>query len=88
MTTKVSILDCGCGVEVEVHGREIKVIHSGGTPVEEILAGTRFGLPVERVADLVMRRWLRGYEGGLAAARENNLRVSVRRNESEATETP
>lgn len=30
-TTKVSIWDCGCGVEIEVESGKMKAIHSGGT---------------------------------------------------------
>lgn len=79
--TTISIWDCGCGVELEIDGSGMRVIHSGGCPVEEILGRVRLFRDRQKIAAAVLRKWVRGYDGD---PHEHGLRVVVRRDGVEA----
>ena len=84
MTTKISVTDVGTGSHVTWDGRQLTVISDGGCGTADVLAGTRFGLPVDRLAKIVLRKWLQGYDGGIDAARENDLTVEITRGDDVA----
>lgn len=75
--TTIKIWDVGCGVEANIDNGQLRVTSSGGCPVEEILGTVRVFRDREKTARAVMVKWLSGYEGGLSAARLNNLWVEV-----------
>ncbi len=75
--TTINICDCGCGVTVEASKGILNVIHSGGCPVEKILGSVRIFSNPDRTARAVLSKWLKGYDGGSDAARENQLFVEV-----------
>lgn len=77
MTTTIKIWDCGCGVEISVERGVMQVVSSGGCPVEQILGRVRLFADRERTAKAVLRKWMRGYDGGRRAAVENSLYVEV-----------
>ena len=86
MTTKISVTDVGTGSHATWDGENLSVTSDGGCGMADVLSHTRFGLPVERVAEIVLRKWLHGYCGGVEAARENELTVEIRRGDESATE--
>jgi hypothetical protein len=88
MKTQISITDIGTGAHATATGNSLTVTSDGGCGMADVLEHTRFTLPVEQLARIVLRKWLRGYEGGLAAARENELTIEIIRGEESATETP
>lgn len=73
----IDIWDCGCGVKVQVDGNGLRVINSGGCDVEKILGKVRIFSDNERTARAILAKWIKGYEGGMSAARENSLFVEV-----------
>lgn len=75
--TRIAIWDCGCGVVCHVRDKCLIVEDSGGCPVEEILGKVRIFRDDAKTARAVLRKWLKGYEGGLLAAQENRLYVDV-----------
>jgi hypothetical protein len=86
MTTKISVTDVGTGSHATWDGEKLSVTEDGGCGMADVLARTRFSLPVEQVAEIVLRKWLRGYCGGVEAARENELTVEIKRGDESATE--
>lgn len=77
--TKISITDVGTRSHGHWDGKALRVTCDGGCGMGDLLGRTRFSLPISKVARIVLRKWLRGYEGGSAAARENELTVVVER---------
>ena len=73
----INIWDYGCGVVAELEGGSLRVIQSGGCPVEEILGHVRPFANRQKVARAVLNKWLRGYDGGRSAARASHLYVDV-----------
>lgn len=88
MTTKISVTDVGTGSHATWDGKNLSVTSDGGCGMADVLAHTRFGLPVEQVAAIVLKKWLQGYEGGVEAARENELTIQIIRGDESATERP
>lgn len=80
MTTKFAIVDVGSMVIGTITGKAITIENAGGTPAAEILNGMRHFSDKRKLASAMLRRWIAGgggYEGGLKAARENSLYVSI-----------
>jgi hypothetical protein len=72
----INITDVGTGSRVLInHGGKLTVKLSGGCPVEDILRGIRNYSDGQKLADVVLAKWLRSYDGD---PRLNQLSVEVR----------
>jgi hypothetical protein len=81
MLFRVDITDVESHVRLDISGDgEITVVDPSGYGADSIglRLGARLGPLEGAVAYLLLTRWLRGYQGGRDAAKENGLQVIVR----------
>ena len=59
----IYIGDCGTSSVAVFEGSTITVLRSGGCPVAHILRGVRNYSDPQRLANVVLARWMCGYDG-------------------------
>jgi len=59
----IYIADCGTATAIIIGRDGIAVARSGGCPAQRILAGVRNYSDPQRLADIVLARWMDGYDG-------------------------
>jgi hypothetical protein len=79
-----SIVDVGGIVRGTISRDGVTITANGGCPAQQILGRIRNFSDPGRLAKTILRRWMEfgdGYEGGILAAQENRLYVSVNNDE-------
>lgn len=78
----VEISDVWASVDIEIdEDGEITVLEACGCKTDCLKEPLDSSLMDQEIADVVLKRWLVGYEGGQQAAQENELQVVVRDDE-------
>ena len=80
----IYIADCGTGSKIQIERGKLTVMRGGGCPADTILHGIRNYSDAQRLADVVLARWMRGYDGD---PRENGLFVEVSTAQGESLAT-
>lgn len=60
---RIYIGDCGTSSVLVLEGSTITVLRSGGCPVERVLRGVRNYSDPQRLANVILDRWMCGYDG-------------------------